>query len=209
MRNSSKSCSTPPVPILKMSSEECRKRSIIYMRLRAIQILGAARHYGLTGYLPYRRAVEFFWEQTALARSFAKGAARAANIGASQASCRERSPREPAKAVSLTTCCRSPTGYSGGQRIRCTPISTSRRSGATAGIFSASQGSFLSIRREWQDGDVVELQLPMGVRAEQLPDDSSLTALMVGPLVLAAKTGEELIYCLLYGALSTADEPDP
>ena len=37
------------------------------------QILGAMRHYELTGYEPYRRAALFFWQQTALKRSYVHG----------------------------------------------------------------------------------------------------------------------------------------
>ena len=36
-------------------------------------VLGAARHYELTGMKDYRRAVEFFWERVALMRSYATG----------------------------------------------------------------------------------------------------------------------------------------
>jgi uncharacterized protein len=37
------------------------------------QVLGAARHYELTGYEPYRRAALFFWDQVAMARSYITG----------------------------------------------------------------------------------------------------------------------------------------
>ena len=40
----------------------------------------------------------------------------------------------------------------------------------------ASPGSYLSIHREWQKGDVVELSLPMSLRYEVMPDDEGLCA---------------------------------
>jgi uncharacterized protein len=56
---------------------------------------------------------------------------------------------------------------------------------------SASPGSYLAIKRVWQNGDRVELALPMALRAEPLPDDRSLQAFCYGPLVLAGDMGDE------------------
>ena len=56
---------------------------------------------------------------------------------------------------------------------------------------SASPGSYLSIKRVWQNGDRVELALPMALRAEPLPDDQTLRAFCYGPLVLAGDLGNE------------------
>ncbi|WP_371866885.1 beta-L-arabinofuranosidase domain-containing protein [Duganella fentianensis] len=47
---------------------------------------------------------------------------------------------------------------------------------------------YLSLRRQWRDGDQVEVQLPMTTRLEQMPDQSNYYALLHGPVVLAAKT---------------------
>ena len=47
---------------------------------------------------------------------------------------------------------------------------------------------YVSLRRQWRDGDQVELQLPMTTRLEQMPDQSNYYALLHGPVVLAAKT---------------------
>ncbi|WGL16066.1 glycoside hydrolase family 127 protein [Microbulbifer bruguierae] len=59
-------------------------------------------------------------------------------------------------------------------------------------------GSYVAIERHWQDGDRVEVHLPMHIEAEQLPDQSDYFALTYGPVVLAAKTqpfaGEHLNY---------------
>ncbi|QDH71256.1 glycoside hydrolase family 127 protein [Marilutibacter alkalisoli] len=55
----------------------------------------------------------------------------------------------------------------------------------------STPSSYADIEREWLDGDVVEIDLPMRTRAEGLPDGSDYVALMHGPIVLAARTGTE------------------
>lgn len=54
---------------------------------------------------------------------------------------------------------------------------------------TAQPGSFLSIRRQWQDGDRVEMTVPMRLWLCPMPDDPGLTAIMYGPLVLAGELG--------------------
>jgi DUF1680 family protein len=53
----------------------------------------------------------------------------------------------------------------------------------------ADPGSYLAIRRTWQDGDIINVSLPMEMRQEPLPGDDSLVATLYGPLVLAADLG--------------------
>ena len=53
----------------------------------------------------------------------------------------------------------------------------------------ADPGSYLAIRRVWQDGDTLGISLPMELRQEALPGDDSVTAVLYGPLVLAADLG--------------------
>ncbi len=57
-------------------------------------------------------------------------------------------------------------------------------------LVKAQTGSdhYLRLRRQWRDGDQVEVQLPMTTRLEQMPDQSNYYALLHGPVVLAAKT---------------------
>ena len=50
---------------------------------------------------------------------------------------------------------------------------------------------YVSIGRHWKKGDRVAVELPMRVRAEQMPDKSNFYAFCYGPVVLAAKTGVE------------------
>ncbi len=52
--------------------------------------------------------------------------------------------------------------------------------------------SYLAIRREWRDGDTLELRLPMRLRAEPLPhSDGKTLALLHGPVLLAALVPDE------------------
>jgi DUF1680 family protein len=53
----------------------------------------------------------------------------------------------------------------------------------------ADSGSYLAIRRVWQDGDTVSIRLPMELRQEVLLGDDSVSAVLYGPLVLATNLG--------------------
>jgi DUF1680 family protein len=53
----------------------------------------------------------------------------------------------------------------------------------------ADSGSYLAIRRVWQDGDTVSIRLPMELRQEALLGDDSVSAVLYGPLVLATNLG--------------------
>ena len=56
---------------------------------------------------------------------------------------------------------------------------------------SAAPGSYLTLTRAWKAGDRVELDLPMHLHVEAMPDDSRLQAFLYGPLVLAGDLGAE------------------
>ena len=62
-----------------------------------------------------------------------------------------------------------------------------RLNGKTVAV-QAKPGSYITIDRDWKNGDRVEVGLPMHPQAEQLPDQSDYYALTYGPVVLAAKT---------------------
>jgi DUF1680 family protein len=53
----------------------------------------------------------------------------------------------------------------------------------------ADPGSYLAIRRVWEDGDTVRVSLPMELRLEALDGDETVAAALYGPLVLAAPMG--------------------
>ena len=49
-------------------------------------------------------------------------------------------------------------------------------------------GGYITLRRDWRDGDRITLALPMQTTLEQMPDRSNYYAVLHGPIVLAAKT---------------------
>lgn len=51
--------------------------------------------------------------------------------------------------------------------------------------------TYVEIRRQWRDGDVIEVRLPKAVRLERTPDDPNRAAILWGPLVLAGDLGPE------------------
>ena len=54
---------------------------------------------------------------------------------------------------------------------------------------SGNPESYVSIDREWHDGDRLDIELPMRLHLETLPDTSNTVAVLYGPLVLAGKLG--------------------
>ena len=74
----------------------------------------------------------------------------------------------------------------------------------------ASPSSYLTLNRVWQDGDKVEVSLPMELRVAPMPDDESIQAIMYGPLVLAGRLGTaNLTKDMMYGGYSPAPQGDP
>jgi hypothetical protein len=53
----------------------------------------------------------------------------------------------------------------------------------------ADPGSYLAMRKIWQEGDTISVSLPMQLRQEPLSGDDSVNAAFYGPLVLAADLG--------------------
>jgi DUF1680 family protein len=58
--------------------------------------------------------------------------------------------------------------------------------GATLPAFS-SPSSYLALNRVWKTGDKIELNLPMALHIDPMPDDQTIQAVMYGPLVLAGR----------------------
>jgi hypothetical protein len=52
-------------------------------------------------------------------------------------------------------------------------------------------GTYAEVTREWKDGDVLSVELPMTLRTEMLPTSASYVAVLYGPILLAAKLGRE------------------
>jgi DUF1680 family protein len=56
---------------------------------------------------------------------------------------------------------------------------------------SAAPGSYLMLNREWKAGDKIEMELPMHLHRQAMPDDPRIQAFLYGPLVLAGDLGSE------------------
>jgi uncharacterized protein len=56
---------------------------------------------------------------------------------------------------------------------------------------SAAPGSYLTLNHAWKAGDKIELEMPMQLRVEAMPDDATLQAFLYGPVVLAGDLGTE------------------
>jgi len=54
---------------------------------------------------------------------------------------------------------------------------------------ASTPSSYAELRREWRDGDRVEVELPMRTTVERLPDGSDWVAILRGPIVLASPAG--------------------
>jgi hypothetical protein len=52
-------------------------------------------------------------------------------------------------------------------------------------------GSYLVLNRTWKNGDRIEMDLPMSLHVEAMPDEPSTKALLYGPLVLAGGLGSD------------------
>jgi DUF1680 family protein len=56
-------------------------------------------------------------------------------------------------------------------------------------VVASTPSSYAALRRVWQDGDLVEVELPMQTMVERLPDGSDWVAILRGPIVLASPSG--------------------
>jgi DUF1680 family protein len=55
-------------------------------------------------------------------------------------------------------------------------------------------GSYIPVTREWRQGDVVDVRIPMTLRTESLPGAPDRVAFLYGPVVLAGRLGTEGLY---------------
>jgi DUF1680 family protein len=58
-------------------------------------------------------------------------------------------------------------------------------------VAATSNGGFIELQREWQD-DEIELRLPLGLRAIEIPDEPTTVAFVYGPVVLAGECDAEV-----------------
>lgn len=81
-----------------------------------------------------------------------------------------------------------------GQVISIPPVASLRVGGAGGRDLGLDDGtlapsSYVTIERAWKTGDVVDVTLPKSLRLEPMPDDRTVSAIVWGPLVLAADLG--------------------
>jgi len=55
----------------------------------------------------------------------------------------------------------------------------------------AGPGGYIVLDRTWRDGERLEVRLPMRLHVHPMPDDSSVQAVMYGPLVLVGRMGSD------------------
>jgi hypothetical protein len=55
----------------------------------------------------------------------------------------------------------------------------------------STPSSYAAIRREWKNGDMVDVELPMKTRVERLSDGSDWVAILYGPIVLVKPDGTD------------------
>ena len=84
------------------------------------------------------------------------------------------------KAPSFTVALRQPS-WCGGARVNVNG----------RGVQPAQESGYLLVHRRWREGDVLTLNLPLELRLEPTPDDPRTTAVLRGPLVLAADLGAD------------------
>ena len=63
----------------------------------------------------------------------------------------------------------------------------------------ARPSSYFTIERKWKDGDVVEMHMPMHVAMEHIPNVPEYVSVLYGPVVLAARAGDEDLRGLVAG----------
>jgi uncharacterized protein len=72
-----------------------------------------------------------------------------------------------------------------------TPAMTVRLNGSA--LAAGTPGTYLELTRQWQDGDVLEIELRTPLRIERMAHHPAKFAILAGPTVLAAVLGDELM----------------
>ncbi len=57
--------------------------------------------------------------------------------------------------------------------------------------YHANKASYVAIKRKWENGDEVQISLPMHTSIEHMPNVPNYVAILHGPILLGAKTGTE------------------
>ncbi len=67
--------------------------------------------------------------------------------------------------------------------------------------------SYITVKREWHDGDQIDVRLPMNLHLETLPGAANNVAVLYGPLVLAGALGTENLPDVYLNDMSTLTAP--
>lgn len=74
---------------------------------------------------------------------------------------------------------------------------------------SAEPSSYLTVRRDWQNGDTLRVSMPMNLHRAPQPPKPDWTAIMYGPLVLAAElSGRTLSEDMIYTSVNWFKYPE-
>jgi uncharacterized protein len=76
-----------------------------------------------------------------------------------------------------------------------------------AAALSSTPGSFAKLKRTWQDGDVVDVKMPLELRLEPMPDNAQRVAIFYGPILLAGLLDPKADDNALLPVLVTDDRP--
>jgi DUF1680 family protein len=87
---------------------------------------------------------------------------------------------EAARPVQMVLRIRVPWWATRGGRVRL--------NGKALEVFSGP-GSYLTMSRLWKNGDRVEVEFPMSLYVEPMPDDATMLAVLYGPIVLVGEMG--------------------
>jgi len=71
-------------------------------------------------------------------------------------------------------------------------ISAKLNGGAVPVLLQSLPGTW-TLTKTWEDGDRLEVRMPMSLHTHPMPDDSTLVSFMYGPLVLAGRLGGEVL----------------
>lgn len=62
---------------------------------------------------------------------------------------------------------------------------------------SVPSGNYIALDRKWKNGDKVEIEMPMTMRVEEMPNVPDYIAIMRGPILLGARCGSDNLVGLL------------
>ena len=57
---------------------------------------------------------------------------------------------------------------------------------------ATESNGFITIQRKWNEGDKLELSLPMSIYSESMPDNKDRISFLYGPIVLAGRLGDTM-----------------